>query len=97
MSLINRFALLAFPLPTIILLLQMGFLLAVLWPLLAAGVLTFPAWRWTRFWALSGIGVLYTINTAFALFSLKAINLPMVRAWARWLMHVRCRFSCGDG
>lgn len=77
MSLINRFALLVFPLPTIILLLQMLATLAILYPLLLAKVLDFPVFRWTRFVQLFGIGVLYTANTAFALYGLKAMNLPM--------------------
>lgn len=49
MSLLNRFALLAFPLPSILLLLQGGATLALLGPLLLARVLTFSPWRWTRF------------------------------------------------
>jgi hypothetical protein len=77
MSLINRFALLVFPLPTIILLLQMLATLAILYPLLLAKVLDFPVFRWTRFVQLFGIGALYTANTAFALYGLKAMNLPM--------------------
>lgn len=77
MSLINRFALLVFPLPTIVLLLQMMATLAILAPLLLARVLGFPAFRWTRFCQLFGVGALYTANTAFALFGLKSMNLPM--------------------
>lgn len=77
MSLINRFALLAFPLPTILLLLQMVATLLILYPLLATGVLNFPLFRRTRFWQLFGIASLYTANTAFALFGLKTLNLPM--------------------
>jgi solute carrier family 35 protein len=77
MSLINRFALLAFPLPTILLLLQMVATLLILYPLLATGVLSFSLFRRTRFWQLFGISFLYTANTAFALFGLKTLNLPM--------------------
>lgn len=77
MSLINRFALLVFPLPTILLLLQMVATLVILYPLLLSGVLNFPVFRWTRFCQLFGIAALYTANTAFALFGLKTLNLPM--------------------
>jgi len=77
MSLINRFALLVFPLPTILLLLQMVATLLILLPLLLGGVLDFPLFRWTRFCQLFGIAALYTANTAFALFGLKTLNLPM--------------------
>lgn len=77
MSLINRFAVLIFPLPTILLLLQMVATLVILYPLLVSGVLNFPLFRWTRFCQLFGIAALYTVNTAFALFGLKTLNLPM--------------------
>lgn len=77
MSLINRFALLVFPLPTILLLLQMVATLIILYPLLLVGFVSFPVFRWTRFTQLFGIAALYTANTAFALFGLKTLNLPM--------------------
>lgn len=83
MSLINRFALLVFPLPTILLLLQMVATLLILLPLLLGGVLDFPLFRWTRFCQLFGIAALYTANTAFALFGLKTLNLPMYTAIKR--------------
>jgi hypothetical protein len=77
MAFINRFALLAFPLPAVVLLLQMVATLLVLYPLLLARVLDFPLFRWTKFTQLFAISALYTANTAFALFGLKAMNIPM--------------------
>jgi solute carrier family 35 protein len=80
MGLVNRFALLAFPLPTVVLLLQMVATLAILYPFLRAGVLTFPMFQYARFVQLLGLGMLYTSNIAFALFGLKTLNLPMYTA-----------------
>lgn len=77
MGLINRFTLLIFPLPTVLLLGQMAATLAILFPLVQAGVLKFSLFNGRRFRQLLGISALYTANTAFALFGLKGMNLPM--------------------
>eukprot|EP00878_Enallax_costatus_P013594 GHUV01014213.1.p1 GENE.GHUV01014213.1~~GHUV01014213.1.p1 ORF type:complete len:425 (+),score=77.79 GHUV01014213.1:58-1332(+) len=83
MSIINRLALLVFPLPTVLLLLQMTATVAILYPLLWARVLTFKPWSFSRFQQLLGISFFYTANTAFALFGLRGMNLPMYTAVKR--------------
>lgn len=83
MSIINRLALLVFPLPTVLLLLQMTATIAILYPLLWARVLTFNPWSFSRFQQLLGISFFYTANTAFALFGLRGMNLPMYTAVKR--------------
>jgi hypothetical protein len=77
MSIINRLCLLVFPLPTVVLLVQMAATLGILYPLLLAGTLKFQMFNARRFKSLLGISFLYTANTAFALFGLKGMNLPM--------------------
>jgi hypothetical protein len=77
MSIINRLCLLVFPLPTVVLLVQMASTLAILYPLLLSRALNFQMFNGRRFKSLLGISFLYTANTAFALFGLKGMNLPM--------------------
>lgn len=83
MSIINRLALLVFPLPTVLLLLQMSATLVILYPLLWTKTLTFNPWSFRRFQQLLGISFFYTANTAFALFGLRGMNLPMYTAVKR--------------
>lgn len=83
MSIINRLALLVFPLPTVLLLLQMTATIAILYPLLCTKVLNFDPWSLSRFRQLLGISVFYTANTSFALFGLRGMNLPMYTAVKR--------------
>jgi len=63
MSLINRFCLKVFPLPNTLLMLQMIATIAILYPLLLTGKLTFSMWNYHRFKQLLAISVLYTANT----------------------------------
>jgi solute carrier family 35 protein len=77
MNFVNRWSLLLYPLPAVVLLLQMVATLAILQPLMWGGVLTFQPFRWCRCRQLLGISVLYTGNTAFALYGLKTLNVPM--------------------
>ncbi|WIA40554.1 hypothetical protein OEZ86_013896 [Tetradesmus obliquus] len=83
MSIINRLCLLVFPLPTVVLLVQMASTMVILYPLLLAHVLNFSLFNPRRFKSLLGISFLYTANTAFALFGLKGMNLPMYTAIKR--------------
>lgn len=83
MSIINRLALLVFPLPTVLLLVQMTATIAILYPLIFTQTLTFNPWSLSRFKQLLGISFFYTANTAFALFGLRGMNLPMYTAVKR--------------
>ncbi len=77
MNFVNRYTLLAFPMPTVVLMLQMLATVVILHPLLLAGKLDFPHFSWQRCKQLLLISILYTGNTAFALFGLRTMNIPM--------------------
>jgi solute carrier family 35 protein len=83
MTFVNKAALRAFPLPSVLLAAQMAATLAVLLGLRAAGALRFPALRLATAARLLPVAALYTANVGFALFSLQALNVPMYNALKR--------------
>eukprot|EP00798_Chlamydomonas_sp_ICE-L_P016801 gene16801-23080_t len=73
----NKYTMHIFPLPNVIMVVQMIATWMILEPIRSAGILSFPRFSWHTCKRLSLISVLYTANVGFALFGLKTLNIPM--------------------
>lgn len=77
MNFLNRWAVVFYPQPLVVLFLQMGAAAAIVVPLQRAGRIRLARpLSLARARELSGISLLYTANTAFALFGLKTLSIP---------------------
>mmetsp|Transcript_25357 Transcript_25357/g.74911 ORF Transcript_25357/g.74911 Transcript_25357/m.74911 type:complete len:424 (-) Transcript_25357:105-1376(-) len=77
MTFLNKYAMMIFPLPNTIMLLQMVVSAALLEALLQARFFNFKSFYWARCKQLLLITLLYSLNAALALFGLKTLNVPM--------------------
>ncbi|KAG1676390.1 hypothetical protein FOA52_001185 [Chlamydomonas sp. UWO 241] len=83
MNFVNKFTMMVFPLPNVVILLQMVVTAVLLEWLLRARVLTFPPFHWARCRQLLAITFLYLANTLFALIALQTVNVPMYNVLKR--------------
>lgn len=77
MNFVNKYTMAVFPLPMVVLIPQMAITFAIIHPLLLLGYLDFPRFNMAKCRQLFWITVLYTGNTAFALYGLITLNIPM--------------------
>jgi solute carrier family 35 protein len=77
MNFVNKYTMAVFPLPMVVLIPQMAITFAIIHPLLLMGYLDFPRFNMAKCRQLFWITVLYTGNTAFALYGLITLNIPM--------------------
>mmetsp|Transcript_12864 Transcript_12864/g.27782 ORF Transcript_12864/g.27782 Transcript_12864/m.27782 type:complete len:379 (+) Transcript_12864:240-1376(+) len=83
MNFVNKFTMQVYPLSNVVMVSQMLVTWALLQALLMLRQLDFPRFTWTKCRQLFWITVMYTLNTAFALFGLKTLNVPMYNTLKR--------------
>ncbi|GAX76987.1 hypothetical protein CEUSTIGMA_g4434.t1 [Chlamydomonas eustigma] len=77
MSFINKWALIIYPLPSLLLVLQMLAAVLIIMPMPSAGLSNFDLWSWPRCRQLLSISFFYVLNTGFSLGGLAKINIPI--------------------
>lgn len=80
MIFINKQTMLLFPMPNVLLLLQMLCAIIVVKALKLTNVITFPPFCFTKAKLLLPVTLLYTANVGFGLMAVAALNVP-VRGW----------------